>query len=128
MKTVATAGSALIEARSGQGTGAFLMPPDEAADIAAPASRLLARHAPMPGGAGKVSDLSDAVELVVAVVGYLVNGLARRVAAFAAHQAATPGLDRGENKPDANYPPADPPPAAMPAWPSIARPPTVGLG
>jgi hypothetical protein len=88
-KTVATAASALVDARAGAGTGAFLMAEDEAADIARPASRILARHAPMPGGAGKATDLADAVDLVVAVFGYLLSGLARRTAAFAGAGSAT---------------------------------------
>lgn len=122
VKTVATAGSALIEARAGAGTGGFLMLPDEADDIADPASRLLARHMPVEG-TGRISDLGDVVALVVAAFGYLMAGLGRRTAAL---------LGVGAEQGPADEPPtgpAQPEPTTVPVappWPTPARPPAVG--
>lgn len=126
-KTVALAASGMLEVRFGQGTGAMLMtardaenvpipitPDDEAGDIAAPAARILARHAPMPGGSGVASDLADAVELVVAVAGYAMNALARRAAVLGAMirgDGATPG------GPDESSPPPTAAPPSSSVWP-----------
>lgn len=127
MRTVAAAASPLVEARAGAGTGAFLMGPEstEAGDIAQPASRLMARHIPLPGGTGAASDLGDIVALAVAVFGYLMGGLARKAAAFA-------GAAGGLQAPDPYNPPAlvddTPPPAPAPAWPAPQRPVTIFNG
>jgi len=107
--TIAKAASALIEARAGAGTGAFLMLDNEATDIAEPASRILARHAPMPGGS-KATDLADVVELIVAAVGYGMNGLTRRAYASGTETIGNPS-DQGEPNP-----PEEPPPAVA-NWP-----------
>lgn len=127
-KELVLAASNVVEVRLGAGTGAMIMLEDEAAGIAAPASRLAARHIPMPGGAGAATDLGDAIQLVVAVAGYVIRGFARRAQAFAAAQLRTqpqPGRDRI---------PADSPyatatfeqPPAVASWPASAQ--TAGLG
>lgn len=121
--TVATAASTLVDARMGAGTGAFLMGEDEAAAIAAPASRIMARHAPLPGG-GQATDVADGIELIVAVVGYVMAGLARRAHAFTGRHLGTPN-DRPDEQDTADEPI---PPAPMPAWPGPAPAPMVGTG
>jgi hypothetical protein len=123
-KTVAKAASALIEGRLGGGTGGFLMEQNEAQDIAEPASRLAARHAPMPGGSSKATDLSDVVELVVAVFGYLMNGLTRRTSVL------TRGGPNTKDPRDEYHSPVDddPPPPAITSWPGTTRSPEVGIG
>lgn len=130
LKTVATAASALVDARAGAGTGGFLMRPTEAQDIAEPASRLLARHTPNVA-TGKVTDVSDVVELIVATFGYLMASISRRAASLAGieslNRAAYP-----ENPPESGIRNPDEPrdnvPAPMPAWPSPPPPPLIGQG
>lgn len=124
-KTVATAASAIIDARLGAGTGAFIMHEDEARDIAEPASRLAARHAPIPGGAGQATDLADGVELIVAVFGYVMAALSRRAQAFHGGQLVAAEPDYGYD----DQPEDAPPPAPTPAWPMPAgMAPMVGSG
>lgn len=122
IKKLAQAASGILEARAGAGTGALLMLDDEAQDVAEPAARLLARHAPLPGGTGPATDLSDIIELVVALGGYVINGIARR----------TSILVRGNLAPTVNPPAptdnADNAPAAVPSWPSASYPVEVGAG
>lgn len=121
---VAVVASALVESRVGGGSGAFLMGEDEADAIAAPASRLAARHAPLPGG-GQATDLADCVELFVAVVGYVLSSLARRADAFTGRGIGDPNEPRDDDEPGDEAPP---PPAPAPAWPSPPPAPVVGLG
>jgi hypothetical protein len=120
-KIVATAASALIETRAGAGTGGFLMLPVEAQDIAEPASRLLARHAPQPG-TGKITDLGDLVELVVAAFGYFMNGLGRRTALLTGGGPAIP--DQPTETP-VDGPTVEA--STIPSWPGPQRPPEVGV-
>lgn len=126
LKTVATAASALVDARAGAGTGGFLMRPNEAQDIAEPASRLLARHTPAVA-TGKVTDVSDAVELIVATFGYLMASIARRATQLAGIGQETATFDPAAYQ-EAQKPKAPAEPAPMPAWPSPPPSPLIGQG
>jgi hypothetical protein len=86
VKTICQAGSGILEARAGLGTGALLMTDEEAGDIADPAARLLARHAPV-SDAGPVTDLADVVALIVGVAGYGLAAFTRRAQTLAALSA-----------------------------------------
>jgi hypothetical protein len=122
-KTVARAAGALIDMRAGSGTGGFLMQPSEAQDIAEPASRLLARHTPA-AGTGRITDVGDVVELIVATFGYLMNGLTRRQAGLVAPD--TTAANWVEPTPTEPEPAA--PGAPTPAWPTGNLPPMIGSG
>jgi len=130
-KQVAKAASTVIDTQLGAQTGAFLIADDEAQNIAEPASRLAARHIPLPGGGGQATDLADAVELIVAVFGYVMNSLHRRQLAFAGH-TLTGTADPLPVAADEGWPEQDdaPPPAPTPAWPAPGGnlPPMVGSG
>lgn len=123
IRTVASAVSGLVSARLSPEDGAFLMHPDEADAIAAPASRILARRAPLPTGAGGATDAADVVEMVTAFIGYALASVGRRAAA---------GYDDAPDVPQDTGPaPVDPGPAVAapaPSWPSPPPAPPVGLG
>jgi hypothetical protein len=131
--TIARAVSGIVDQRVTGGAGAFIMRPDEADSIAAPASRLIARRAPaLPGGPGGATDAADVVELVAAVFGYVMAAAGRATGADDGHggipqgdPGADDGYDYGEDHADEvhhhgaddEYVPAPsmPWPAAVPA-------------
>lgn len=94
--------------RLAPGTPLWLMTEHDLASIAAPASRILARHVPV--GVEKAGDLADAAEIAVGAAGYALANLqaARAMQAHAVPQAA----------------PAPPPTdrAPSPAAPTVATP------
>lgn len=81
VSTVAKVVAGLADARVTRGSGAFLMTDEEAESIAAPASRILARRAPLPTGPGGATDAADVVELVTAFIGYAINAAGRAAGA-----------------------------------------------
>lgn len=94
--------------RLAPGTPLWLMTEHDLASIAAPASRILARHVPV--GVEKAGDLADAAEIAVGAAGYALANLqaARAMQAHAVPQAAPAP------------PPADRAPS--PAAPTVATP------
>jgi len=68
-----------LNARMAPGTALWLPTPQETEAIAMPLGRIAARHAPMD--TGTATDLSDAAEAVVGVVGYGVRNVSMTAAA-----------------------------------------------
>lgn len=132
--------SGLVNSRMDPDGGAFVMTQDEAESVAVPTSRLLARHVPMGAGVtGAATDLSDVVELLGAVVGYVMAAFARKTATRG-YGSGMPSGDEGDTSDLYRYGGHDtaeqeaaeddtPPAAPLPAWPMPAgMPPLVGAG
>lgn len=118
--------SGLVNTRMDPDGDAFVMRKAEREDVAAPASRLLARHVPLPGSAlSEATDLSDLIELIVAVAGYAFAAFSRR----AAGMVDGTGMPDGTEGDVSDWRDQDEPAAGpMPAWPMPNMPPMVGVG
>jgi hypothetical protein len=96
----ASAVSGVVDLRAG-GTGAFVMREDEAAEIAGPASRILARRFPM-GGSG-ASEASDVFGLVMGVAGWIMGSMRRRAEAPPAGDESGSWAPMGDPAPAGGY-------------------------
>jgi hypothetical protein len=131
----ATAVSGVVDMRAGAGTGAFVMREDEAAEIAGPASRILARRFPM-GGSG-ASEASDVFGVIMGVAGWIMGSMRRRAEAFAqGGDESASWAPMGDPGPAGGYEHGGfdvqedtvTPPAPRPYFPGAAPLPRVGSG
>jgi hypothetical protein len=125
--------SGLLNSRLDPDGKAFVMREQEAQGIAAPASRLLARHVPLSAAvAGQATDLSDIIELVTATVGYVMSAMRRRTGALVDGSGMPDGTegDVSDWRDDGygDHPDTPPAPGPMPAWPMPGMAPMVGSG